>query len=233
MSEIVKYVLDTNEGSTPIATITLDDGKANSMSPTMIDAIKGAFDQAQADKALVILTGREGKFSAGFDLSVMAGGGAEALTAMLRGGAELAERLINFPYPVIIACNGHGLAMGALLLLSADYRIGTAGNFKIGLNEVAIGMVMPGFGCEIARYSLSHQFFKRCLVNAEIFDPQGALEPGFLDEVVEVDQLLKRAQEKAKEMATLNMPAFAGTKIGAREEARSALRAAIEKDFGA
>ena len=231
MSELVTYSKQENEGTNPIATITLDDGKANSMSPTMINAINDAFDKAEADHAIVILTGREGKFSAGFDLGVMSQG-VDALTEMLKGGAELAERLMNFPFPVIVACNGHGLAMGALLLLSADYRIGTEGKYKIGLNEVAIGMIMPSFGCEIARYSLSHQYFKRCLVNAEIFDPKGALEPGFLDEVVDATQLLESAQEKAKKMATLNMPAFKGTKLSAREDARGALRAAIEKDFG-
>ncbi len=232
MSELVSYQLDPNEGSTAIATITLDDGKANSMSPTMINAVKDALNQAEQDQAIVILTGREGKFSAGFDLAIMSSS-PDQVGVMLQGGAELAEQIINFPYPVIIACNGHGIAMGALLLLSADYRIGVGGPFKIGLNEVAIGMIMPAFGCEIARYALTPQFYRRCLVNAEFFDPQGALEPGFLDEVVEVDQLLPRAQEKAKQMATLNIPAFKGTKLGAREAARQALRAAIEKDFGA
>ena len=232
MSDLVTYTKQENEGTNSIATITMDDGKANSMSPTMINAVNEAFDKAEADQAVVIFTGREGKFSAGFDLGVMAAG-ADALTEMLKGGAELAERLMNYPYPVVIACNGHGLAMGALLLLSADYRIGTLGKFKIGLNEVAIGMIMPSFGCEIARYALSHQYFKRCLVNAEIFAPQDALQPGFLDETVEVDQLMERALEKAQELAKLNMPAFKGTKLGARKEAREALRTSIEKDFGA
>jgi len=232
MAEIVSYTKQENLGTNPIATITMDDGKANSMSPTMIKAVNKAFDKAEADKALVIFTGREGKFSAGFDLVVMSSG-ADALTEMLKGGAELAERLMNYPYPIVIACNGHGLAMGALLLLAADYRIGTLGKYKIGLNEVAIGMIMPDFGCEIARYTLSHQFFKRCLVNAEIFAPREALQPGFLDEVVETEELMARALEKAQELAKLNMAAFKGTKLSARKDARAALRAAIEKDFGA
>jgi enoyl-CoA hydratase len=230
MTELVSYTKQENAGTNPIATITMDDGKANSMSPTMIKAVNKAFDKAEADQAIVIFTGREGKFSAGFDLAVMSSG-AEAVTEMLKGGAELAERLMNYPYPVVIACNGHGLAMGALLLLAADYRIGTLGKYKIGLNEVAIGMIMPAFGCEIARYALSHQFFKRCLVNAEIFTPRDALQPGFLDEVVETEELMARTFEKAQELAKLNMAAFKGTKLGARKDARAALRAAIEKDF--
>jgi enoyl-CoA hydratase len=231
MNELVRYEVE-ELGNIKLATITMDDGKANGLSPTMIKAINEAFDKADADEAMVILSGREGKFSAGFDLGVFQQG-AEALTEMLKGGAELAERLMLFPRPVIAACNGHGLAMGALLLLASDYRIGAIGNFKLGLNEVAIGLTMPAFGCEIARFTLTPQFFKRCLVNAEIFSPEAALQPGFLDEVVEVENLSARAKEKATEMAALNMGAFQGTKLGARKDALDALRGAIEKDFGA
>lgn len=229
MSELVSYQLETLEKA-KVATITMDDGKANGLSPKMIKAINEAFDKADADEALIIFTGREGKFSAGFDLGVFQQG-AEALAEMLKGGAELAERIMRYPRPVVVACNGHGLAMGALLLLAADYRIGTLGKFKIGLNEVAIGLTMPAFGCEIARYALTPQYFKRALVNAEIFAPQDSLQAGFLDEVVEPEKLHKRAMEKAVEMSALNMGAFKGTKLGARKDALEALRSSIEKDF--
>ena len=227
MSELVSY---KNNGN--IAIITLDDGKANSLSPSMIKAINKALDQAENDKATIILTGREGKFCAGFDLSVFQQGG-DALAEMLGGGAKLAERLMRYPHPVVIASNGHALAMGALLLLAADYRIGAQGAFKIGLNEVAIGMIMPAFGAEIARYTLTPQFFKRSLVNAEIYHPDKAVGAGFLDESVALENLLTRAEEKAQELAKLNMGAFKGTKLSARKDALAALREAIEKDFGA
>ncbi len=229
MSELVSYQLETTDNA-KIAIVTMDDGKANGLSPAMIKAVDEAFDKAEADEALIIFTGREGKFSAGFDLGVFQQG-QEALAEMLQGGAELAERIMLYPRPVIIACNGHGLAMGALLLLAADYRVGALGNFKIGLNEVAIGLTMPAFGCEIARSALTPQFFKRCVVNAEIFSPQDALQPGFLDEVVEPEKLQKRAMEKALEMSALNMGAFKGTKLSSRKDVLSALRASIEKDF--
>lgn len=230
MNDLVSYQLDVNETGNAIASITMDDGKVNSMSPTMIAAIQAALDKAESDAAIVVISGREGKFSAGFDLRIMQEG-PEAAKAMVKAGALLAERLVNFPFPVVIACNGHALAMGAFLLLSADYRIGTAGNFKLGLNETAIGMVMPAFGCEIARYSLTPQYYKRCLVTAELFDPVASLEPGFLDEVVEAQQLLERAKEKALELAGLDMAAFKATKLGARQAARDALREAIKNDY--
>jgi enoyl-CoA hydratase len=117
------------------------------------------------------------------------------------------------------------------LLLAADYRIGSLGNFKIGLNEVAIGLTMPAFGCEIARYTLTPQYFKRSLINAEIYTPEEALFSGFLDEVVDPKDLMKRALEKATELSALNMAAFKGTKRGARKDALDALRQSIEKDF--
>lgn len=218
------------ENNDSISIITLNDGKANSLSPTMIAAINAALDKAEQDQATVILTGREGRFSAGFDLAVFQQG-AEALSEMLKGGAELAERIMRFPQPVIVACSGHALAMGALLLLAADYRIGTLGNFKIGLNEVAIGMTMPAFGCEIARYALTPQYFKRSLLNAEIYTPEDALRSGFLDEILDPEKLIKRATEKATELAGLNMGAFKSTKLNARKDALDALRASIEKDF--
>jgi len=225
MNELASYNKKEN-----ISIITLNDGKANSLSPTMIAAINAALDKAESDANTVVLTGREGRFSAGFDLSVFQQGG-DALGEMLSGGAKLAERLMNFPHPVVVACNGHALAMGALLLLAADYRIGAQGNFKIGLNEVAIGMIMPAFGAEIARYALTPQYFKRSLVNAEIYTPDNAVTAGFLDEITPVENLAARAEEKAQELAKLNRGAFKGTKLGARKDALQALRAAIEKDF--
>ena len=144
MSNIVSYKKGEN-----IATITIDDGKANAVSPQFVEEVNATFDQAESDNTVVILTGRPGKFSAGFDLSIVTQEG-EATAKLTRSGAELAVRLLGFHAPVIIACNGHCLAMGALLLLSIDLRLGAEGDYKIGLNEVAIGMTMPYFGVEIS-----------------------------------------------------------------------------------
>ena len=141
MTELVTYEKDES-----VAIITLDDGKANAVSHQLINELNAALDKAEEEKATVLLTGREGKFSAGFDLSVMKEGGPEAVGKLVGDGARLSQRLLAFPTPVIIACNGHSLAMGALMLLSVDYRIGVSGKYKVGLNEVAIGMTMPYFG---------------------------------------------------------------------------------------
>lgn len=117
------------------------------MNIAMLDELHGAFDQASKDNAIVILIGREGIFSSGFDLNVF-GQGAEMVLRMLTLGAELAEKVLSFPMPVITACNGHALPMGAFLMLSADRRICTEGEYKIGMNEVAIGLTVPYFAIE-------------------------------------------------------------------------------------
>lgn len=227
MSEIVSYRVEEN-----IATLTIDDGKANAVSFQFIEQVNAALDRAEKDKAVTILTGRPGKFSAGFDLSALSRGG-DSATRLVRIGAQLCERLLGFPTPVIAACNGHSLALGALLLLAADYRIGTEGNYKIGTNEVAIGMPLPYFGVELARLRLSPLHFSRAVANAEIYNPQGAVEAGFLDVVVSEEELMETAVQSAQGLARLDMAAHYATKMRVREKALSTINEAIEKEYGA
>ncbi len=224
MSEIVTYKLEH-----PICTITLDDGKVKCLSPQMLGEINAALDRAEEDGVAVVLAGRKGKFSAGFDLAVLAKGGSDAVD-MLIDGFRLAERLLSFPMPVVIACTGHALAMGSFLLLSADYRIGAEGAHKIGANEVAIGMTMPRFGVEIARQRLAPAHFHRAVICAEIYSPRSAVEAGFLDQVVPEDELMAAARDKATALTGLSMPAHTATKLRARAEALQAVRKAIEAD---
>ncbi len=227
MNKIVSYRVEEN-----LATLTIDDGKANAVSLQFVEEVNAVLDQAEQDKAVTILTGRPGKFSAGFDLSALSKGG-EAATQLVRTGALLCARLLGFPTPVIIACNGHSLALGALLLLSADYRVGTEGNYKIGTNEVAIGMPLPYFGVELARLRLSSIHFSRAVANAEIYTPQGAVEAGFLDVVVSEERLMETAMQSAQALAKLDMAAHYATKLRVREKALSTIHEAIEKEYGA
>jgi enoyl-CoA hydratase len=133
-----------------IATIALDDGKANVMSVAMLRALDAALDRAAADKAVVVLRGRTGMFSAGFDLAVFKRDPQE-LFEMLSAGAAITERLLSFPHPVVAVCTGHAIAMGAFLLLSTDLRIGAHPDAKIQVNEVQIGLTLPEFAIEVCR----------------------------------------------------------------------------------
>jgi enoyl-CoA hydratase len=223
MPDPVSYSCD---GS--IATITLDDGKANALSPGMQASINGALDRAEADQAVTILTGRPGVFSGGFDLRVLGAGGDEAV-AMLRGGFELAHRLMSFPRPVIVACTGHAVAMGSFLLLSADYRVGADGPFRIVANEVAIGLTMPHSALAILRWRLSPAYFDRAVLLSETFDPQSAVAAGFLDRVVDAAQVVSAASEVATAAAQLDARAHVATKRRARKVTLAAIEEGLSE----
>src|SRR3954471_6548882 len=220
----------TYERSAAVATITMDDGKVNALSTGMLAELNVAFDQAAAEDAIVVLTGRTGVFSAGFDLTVLVGGD-EAAAPMLRAGFELAHRLLSYPRPVVVACSGHAIAMGAFLLLAADYRIGVENPaHKYTANEVAIGLTMPRAAIAICHNALSPPSFRRATDLAEVFPPRAALAAGFVDELVSSDILLTRAHDYALHLATLDAEAHTRTKLRTRELVLAQLHDAIEVD---
>ena len=212
--------------------IQMDDGKANALGFEMLEQLGSALDQAEEAGKVVIICGRPGKFSAGFDLTVMGAGG-EDMLRLLKSGAGISRRLLDFPTPVVLAVTGHALAMGALLLLSGDYRIGIHGTYKIGLNEVAIGMTLPYFGIELARARLASNHLGPAVNLARVYDAAGAQEAGYLDEAVSEEDLLHRALFMAEQFSALNMDAHRQTKARVREGLTAALRTAIDKELGA
>jgi enoyl-CoA hydratase len=224
MSDLISYQLDDG-----IATLTLSNGKVNAISPDVIAAFNAAFDRAEQDKAIVIITGQPGILSGGYDLKVMTSGPQNAIN-LVAAGSTLARRMLAHPFPIIVACPGHAVAKGAFILLSSDYRIGVEGAFTIGLNEVQIGMTMHHAGIELARDRLRKSAFHRSVINGEMFDPQGAVDAGFLDKVVPAEQLHETALAVAKQMKKINMTAHRNTKLKVRKGLLDALDAAIEQD---
>jgi enoyl-CoA hydratase len=226
MADLVTYDRDG-----PVSTVTMDDGKVNVFSFDMLRALHEAFDQAERDETVVLLTGRPGYFSAGFDLKVLRDGGAEATRELLTLGATLAERILLFPAPVVVASPGHAFPAGAFLLMAADERIGAAGPFKLGLNEVRIGLTLPWFAIVLARHRLTPTHFDHATVTGTMFDPEGAREAGLLDTVVAPADLETAARAAADDLATLDRRAHAGTKRRARQAVANELRAAIESEL--
>lgn len=215
----------------PFATVlTLDDGKANALSPAMLAALDAGLDVAADRRLPLVVTGRPGVFSGGFDLSVMQGDDHEARTAMVFAGFEVAHRLLALPVPVVVGCTGHAIAMGVFLLLSGDHTVGAAGSFRIGANETALGIVMPEFGIEITRQRLTPAACTRALVLSELFSPEDARTAGFLDEIVGSDAVLARALELAERYAAFDADVYAATKERVRGGAVAAVRAAIDGD---
>jgi len=224
MSELISYHLEDG-----IATLTLSNGKVNAISPDVIAAFNAALDQAVTDRAVVIITGTPGMLSGGYDLKVMTSGPKEAV-ALVTAGSTLARRLLSHPFPVIVACPGHAVAKGAFLLLSVDYRIGVDGPFTIGLNEVQIGMTMHHAGIELARDRLRKSAFHRAVINAEMFNPQSAVDAGFFDLVVSAEELQSAALAAARQLKKINMTAHKNTKLKVRKALLERLDNAIIED---
>lgn len=212
------------------ATITLDDGKANALRPETLVAVHAALDEAEGAGAVVVLTGRDGVFSAGFDLNIIKAGG-EGTASLVRGGMELAQRLLSFPAPVVIACSGHAMAMGSFLLLSGDYRIGVGdAGHKVCANEVAIGMTMPQAAIELCLQRLTPAGYNRAILLADVFTGDTAIAAGFLDTTVPAGSLADAATERAKAFAALDRRAHAESKRRLRAPMLERLAAAIESD---
>jgi enoyl-CoA hydratase len=228
MSSTVSYELNES-----VATITLDDGKVNVLSPAMQQNIDDALDRAEmgagdGEVKAIVLAGNSRVLSAGFDLSVFNSGDAAAALGMLSGGFELSIRLLTFPVPVIIAATGPAIAMGSFMLLSGDHRVGSP-KTRCQANEVAIGMTLPISAIEIMRMRLTRAAFQRAVSMAATFAGDAAVAAGWLDEIVEVDNVLPRAQQVAAEAAaTLHAKAHLASKLKARNGALKAIRAGID-----
>jgi enoyl-CoA hydratase len=225
MSEIVSF-----EVRGDVALVRLDDGKANAMSDALIAQLGAALDRASREASAVVLMGRPGRFSAGFDLRVMRSG-PEAARALVTSGGELLMRLYEHPQPLVVACTGHAIAGGVLMVATGDRRIGVAGDFKLGLNEVANGMPVPILAHELARDRLDPRALVEAVLHARLWDPEGAVEVGWLDRVVAPDALEAAALEEANALATLPQPAYGLTKRSLRRQTIEHVRATMESNL--
>ena len=223
--------LVTFEVDRSVATLTMDDGKRNALSPAMFDELYDALERAEREDAAVVITGREGVLSAGFDLKVMKAGGVQAVK-MLRAGYGLTARLLSFPKPVVIASPGHAYAMGAFMLLSGDYRFGVPGPYTYVANEVAIGLPMPRVACEVLRLRLNPAARERAVILSEEFSPEEALQVGFIDALVPVERLLDEARSKAAALLELDPAAHAISKKRLRADTLRNIRASLPLDLG-
>ena len=223
--------LGTFDVDRSVATLTMDDGKRNALSPAMFDELYDALERAEREDAAVVITGREGVLSAGFDLKVMKSGGVQAVK-MLRAGYGLTARLLSFPKPVVIASPGHAYAMGAFMLLSGDYRFGVPGPYTYVANEVAIGLPMPRVACEVLRLRLNPAARERAVILSEEFSPEEALQVGFIDALVPVERLLDEARSKAAALLELDPAAHAISKKRLRADTLRNIRASLPLDLG-
>lgn len=213
-----------------IAVLRMDDGKANALSSAMIDALLEGLARAEKEAAAAVLVGRKEKFCAGFDLKVMMSGPDNA-KALLRRGSDLLMKLYGATVPLVLACTGHALAGGALVLLTGDVRIGTEGPYRIGLNEVSIGMPVPVLAMELARDRLDGRELGAATLMAKIYDPSEAVRVGYLDKIAPEGDVLGLAMEEAKRLTGLSQSAFAATKTRLRGKTIAHVRGTLEDDM--
>ena len=213
-----------------LAVARIDDGKVNAISPAALAQLDEALSRAETDAAGLVIAGRPGMFSAGFDLSVMRSG-VQPMRALVRDGAEFLLRLYESPLPVVAACTGHAMAMGALILLASDTRIGPEADAKIALNEVAVGMGLPVFAVELARDRLAPPVFQAATIQAQVFEPGDAVAAGYLDRTVAADQVEAEAISVARQLAELRRGAVAHTKARVRGATLDHIRSTLDDDM--
>ena len=195
-----------------ISTITLDDGKANVFSSEMSKQVNACLDQVETESGCLIITGKEGMFSAGLDLKTIQGGDIEKIQEMSVSAFKLLARIFSFPRPVIAACSGHGIALGTFLLCCCDYRIGVKGDFMLGANEMRTNMVIPTPILELIKFRVNDSHKYRAVLGAEMYSLTDAQDAGLIDEVVNQNELISVAIEKAKDLATMGHPSYSLTK---------------------
>lgn len=206
MAEPVHYSL-----SDGIATLHMDDGKANAFGHDMMQALSVALDRAAGEADVTVIRGREGVLCGGFDLKVIRGD-PSGVPALVNAGQDLLMKAWLHPQPLLIGVTGHAVAAGALLVLSADYRIGMDGDFRIGLNETAIGLTLPAFAIELAEARLDRRALTLATVGARLFAPADALNAGYLDQVAVPGNFDEALAATAEQMKQLDKAAVAGVK---------------------
>ncbi|MEP3224832.1 MAG: crotonase/enoyl-CoA hydratase family protein [Parasphingorhabdus sp.] len=210
-----------------VALITMDDGKANAVNFDLMAALNDTLDQAESDAKAIVLAGREGRFSGGFDLKAMANFKPDDAAVLLDRASELLLRLYGGPLPVVGACTGHAIAMGTFLLLACDTRIGADGDFKLGANESATGMTLPVFALELARDRLSPRHLTRAMIQAFIYNPKGAVDAGYLDMLSAPEKVVEQSLAIAGQLTALSTRAYAYQKTALRKPTLDAIRASI------
>lgn len=224
MSNFTRY-----EPTEDVALITMDDGKANAFGFDMMEALSNDFTRAASEAKAVVLTGRPGVMCAGFDLKLMKTEPAR-VGELVGRGAKLLSQILVHPQPVVIAASGHAMAAGGLLMLTGDIRIGARGDFRIGLNETAIGMVMPDFGIYLAHHCLGESNLTEAVLNARLYSPDEAVSVGYLDSVCEAGKLVETAIARAEELTQLDMRAYAGTKRKLRQPIADRIDESLARD---
>ncbi len=203
-----------------VAILHVDDGAVNALSYVLVSQLSEAIVVAQDDASAsaIVLAGNQKCLSAGLDLNEVQKG-PEAAQAIIQAAGQLFGALFTCPKPIVVACTGHAMAGGAVILVTGDYHIGRAGKYKIGYSEVPIGIALPDAAIAMSQYRMTGAAAEIASLG-EITDPEGALKLGFFDELVDGDRdaVVAAAHARAAALGARPAEAYAQTKLSARAD---------------
>ncbi|MEM6705205.1 MAG: crotonase/enoyl-CoA hydratase family protein [Acidobacteriota bacterium] len=210
-----------------IAVLQIDDGKRNVVNHEVLAELEELWAEAEQNASAIVLKGREGCFCAGYDIRVMTGGDREASARLGKRGGRMAERIYSCPKPVVGLTQGHCFTIGLVWLAGCDVRIAEQGDFRLGMTEVALGVTLSGWALEAMRDRVRPVHRIAALQHSTQYLPEGALEAGFVDEVVASGDGFEAALAKAKALAELPAEAYGQTKLALRDSMLQAMRAGL------
>lgn len=193
--------------------LTLDRPPANAIDETLLGDLLAAIERARGDDAVraVVLTGAGAFFCGGFDLgSARRDDAATARLNVLYRDAHLA--LLTLPKPTLAMVNGHATAGGFVLALACDYRLGREGDYKVGVNEVAIGASYPLVAHEIVALRLPHARAAELMLGAALYPASQAPRLGLVDELLPEDRFAATVLRRAARMGAFPRESYAHTK---------------------
>jgi enoyl-CoA hydratase/carnithine racemase len=211
-----------------IRELQLNRPPANALSPELISALTRSVEAAQQDGArALVLSGRPGMFSAGLDIPLLLTLNRSDIAVLWRDFYELLHILSASPVPIVAAITGHAPAGGTVLTLFCDWRIAAEGNWKIGLNEVQVGLQLPPVIYLALRRLVGSRQAERLAVRGLLLTPAEAVAVGLVDELVAVEQVVPSAIKWCQEMLSLPRTSMTIT----RQQARADLVALFERDL--
>lgn len=220
----------SNEADDGLVTLTLDDGKLNALDADVFREIGDAFSAA-SDAPAIVLTGRDGMFTAGLNTKTMKTLDAEGLADLLDVFGRTLMRIWCEPRPVVAACTGHTIAAGTMIAMACDHAVAARGDFRWGLTETQIGFPLPEFGIALARGNMRTDRLDDLLLPGAFVGPEDAVEAGFADELADPDDVVERAVAHARHLMELPRHAYAATKLRLRGDAAKAVLAGLEADL--
>lgn len=211
-----------------VANILIDDGRANVISKHVADDFIEALDEAEQSAKATIVTGGGDKFCAGFDLQTVKSAG-KVQVEMVTSGFTLLYRLYSHSLPLIAACNGHAIGMGAFILLCSDTKIGAKHEYKIGLPETAGGMPFTPLLVSILQRELHRPSYNSTALQSQMCSPENAVKANFLDLLVDAEELAATAQMAAQQLMQLPLEQYGENKLMLRHATLTKIKAELQE----